>query len=252
MYTFIASYRNELDKLISRKKYIVFIIIGLSICLIWTAIGQLISGFALRQGGIALSLTPSPMGALPLFLHIIIPFLMFMGITDLVTIESADNTMKSMICRPVERWKLYATKILAVETYAAVYLLVVYIICAVLNQIFGRTLSIQNLLVALASYALTLIPLAILACYSALLAVLGKSGSLTMLILLLSYIMLMALPVIFPQLSEMLFTSYLSWYRLWIGAIPVAAKMVHMLLIVGGYGIVFYTAGSLLFDRKGY
>jgi len=247
-----VSFRNELDKLIARKKYIVFLFIGLAICLIWTGLGQVISNFARQQGGFSLTLTPSPMGALPFFLQILVPFLMFMGMTDLLTVEGAENTMKAIICRPVERWKLYASKILAVMAYAAMYLASVFIICAVLNQLFGRPLSAADLLIALLSYALTLIPLTILASYAALIALLGRSGTLTMFLLLLTYLLLNVLPVFFPILSEMLFTSYLSWYRLWIGALPGAAKMIHMLLIVFGYGVVFFTAGSLLFEKKEY
>jgi len=75
---------------------------------------------------------------------------------------------------------------------------------------------------------------------------------LSMFLLLMLYILLSVLPVFFPVLTEILFTSYLGWHRLWIGALPAAGRLVHMLLIVLGYGVVFSTAGSLLFDRKGY
>ena len=252
MKTFIASYRNEWTKLIARKKYIVFLCIGLGICLIWAVLGRLISSFAQQQGGLTLTISPTPMGALPFFLQVLIPFLMFMGVTDLLTVEGADSTMKAMICRPIERWKLYFSKILTVVTYAALYLACVFVVCAVLNQIFGKPYSISELFISLASYALTLIPLAILASFAALIALMGKSGTLTMFLLLLAYLSLCVLPVFFPILTEMLFTSYLSWYRLWVGALPGASKLIHMLIIVFGYGVVFTTAGSLLFDRKGY
>jgi len=249
---FVASYRNEWHKLMRRKKYLVFLYIGAGLCLLWTGLGQLISNFFSYRGGLSLSLAPTPMGALGVFLQILVPFLMFMGITDLLTVEGADNTMKAMICRPVERWKLYASKILAVVTYAAVYLAFVFIVCAVLNQLFGNPLGVADLLIALVSYALTFVPLTILACFAALVALWGRSGTLTMFLLLLSYLLLNVLPWFFPVLSEMLFTSYLSWYRLWIGALPGASKLIHMLLIVLGYGTVFFTAGSLVFDRKEY
>jgi len=252
MKTFFASYRNEWGKLFSRRKYVVFLVIGLVICLFWTGLGQVITGFTQSQIGISVTLAPTPMGMLPFFLQIMVPFLMFMGVTDLLTAESADNTMKAMLSRPVERWKLYFSKILAVVAYAALYLGCVFVICAVLNQFFGRPLRVDELLAALASYALTLLPLAILAAFAALIALLGRSGTLTMFILLFAYLLLNAAPVFFPILTEMLFTSYLSWYRLWIGALPEAAKLVHMLAIVLGYGVVFFTAGSLIFERKEY
>ena len=252
MRVFISSYLNEYEKLMSRKKYIVFLCIGLGICLIWAGLGYLFTNFLRQQSGLTLIFIPTPMGVLPLFLQIIIPFLMFMGVTDLITVENAENTMKAIVCRPVERWKLYISKILAVVTYAAVYLGCVFAVSAALNQIFGRSLSMSGILIALASYALTLVPLAILASFAALIALIGRSGTLTMFLLIVLYISLNVLPVFFPVMTEMLFTSYLGWHRLWIGALPGAAKLLHMLLIVLGYGTVFFTAGSLLFDRKEY
>ena len=247
-----ASYRNEWDKLISRKKYLVFLIIGLFICLLWAGLGHLITGWVRNAGGAIFNLTPTPMGALPFFLQIMIPFLMFMALSDLLTVEAAENTMKAMISRPIQRWKLYASKILAVMSYAAVYLISVFALTVILSLLLGSSLRFNELLISLASYALTLIPLAVLACFAALIALLGKSGTLTMFILLTSYILLNVLPIVFPIFSEMLFTSYLSWYRLWIGVLPGAAKMIHMLLTVLAYGVAFFTAGSILFDYKEY
>jgi ABC-2 type transport system permease protein len=254
---FLASYQNECTKLISRKKYIVLLCIGVGICLIWAGLGQLISGVLGRTMGVfsatfSLALTPTPMSALPLFLQIIVPFIIFMCVTDLITVEGADNTMKSMIYRPIERWKLYFSKILAVMTYAAVYLFCVFVVCVVLALLFGSMLHVSEFFIAFASYALTLAPLCILTAFAALVALFGRSGTLTMFILLFLYLMLNALPIFFPFLNEMLFTSYLGWYRLWIGALPGTAKLIHMLLIVLGYGVVFFTAGSLLFDKKDY
>ena len=252
MAAFLASYRNEWAKLIARKKYIVFLFIGVGIILILAGLGQIISNFAKQQGGVTLPLTPTPMNTLPFFLQVLIPFLMFMAVTDLFTVEASENTLKAMICRPVERWKLFASKLLVVVTYAAAYLLCIFITSAILNRIFGKPSGLSELALSLVSYALTLIPLAILSAYAALIALMGRSGTLTMFLLLLSYMFLNVLPVFFPITNEMLFTSYMRWYRLWIGASPGVGKMIHTLLILLGYGTVFFTAGSLLFDRKEY
>ena len=252
MNSFTASYKNELSKLKTRKKYIVFIIIGIIICLIWAFTGRLIANFAQRQAGMILRITPTPMNTLPFFLSFFIPFLMFMGITDLFTVETIDSTMKAMIYRPVERYKLYAAKILAVVTYAGLYLSCLFILGIALSFIFGNPLTGADIFYAFVSYILTLIPLAILAAYAALIAILGRSGTLTMFILLVSYIFLNALPVFFPVTSEVLFTSYLRWYRLWVGVTPAGSKMIQMLLILTAYGTAFFTAGSLIFDRKEY
>ncbi|MCL2166527.1 MAG: ABC transporter permease subunit [Clostridiales bacterium] len=253
MKAFLASYRNEWCKLMLRKKYIVFLCAGAGMDILWILLGRLAAAAAERQiEGLSLFLTPTPMGALPFFLQIVIPFLIFMGVTDLITVECSESTMRAILCRPVERWKLYASKILAVVTYTAAYLVCVFAISIASNQLFGSPLGVEAVFFTFISYTLPLIPLTVLACFAALVALLGRSGTLTMLLLLLLYLALNLLSAFFPVLSEMLFTSYLGWYKLWIGALPRASKLVHMLIIVLGYGTVFFIAGSLFFDRKEY
>ena len=252
MTAFYASYRNELVKLLRRKKYIVFLVIGTVICLIWAVVGGIASSAIGNFGGITINLTPTPMGALGFFLQILIPFLIFMGATDLITVEAAEGTMKGMICRPVERWKLYAGKLLAVITYAAMYLALVFVVSAILNQMMGRPLGIGEFFISFASYMLSIPPLAVLAAFAALVALMGRSGSLTMLLLIAAYLAMNVLPVLFPIFGELLFTSYLGWHRLWIGVLPQGFRLVHIISILVGYGAVFFIAGSLIFDRKEY
>ena len=252
MTAFYASYRNELTKLLRRKKYIVFFVIGALICVIWAMLGGIASGFIGRMGGFAINLTPTPMGALGFFLQILIPFLIFMGAADLITVEAAEGTMKGMVCRPVERWKLYASKLLAIMTYAAMYLALVFIVSSVLNQVMGRPLSVGEFAISFASYILTIPPLAVLTAFATLVALVGRSGSLTMLLLIGAYLGMNILPVLFPIFAELLFTSYLGWHRLWIGALPQGFRLAHIISILVGYGAVFFITGSLVFDRKEY
>ena len=252
MTSWYAAYRNEADKILQRKKYIVFLLIGAAICILWAVLGNMLSDFIGQRIGILIMLMPTPMGVLPFFLQIVLPLLIFMGTTDLITAEGAEHTMKAMICRPVERWKLYTAKLLAVLTYTAIYLICVFAISTILNQLFGRALPSEELLTALASYALTIPTLAVLTAFAALVSLFGRSSSLIMFLLVVMYLVMSILPVFIPILSELLFTSYLGWYRLWIGVRPQASRLVHMLIIVLSYGVVFFMAGSLVFDRKEY
>jgi len=252
MKIYCASLKNEWTKLMSKKKYPVFIIIGVVICILWAILGQMIFELTGTHVGLAINLAPTPMGMLPLFLQIIVPLLIFMGVTDLITVEGFDNTMRAMLTRPVERWKLYFSKINAVVIYAALYLAIIFVACLILSFVFGRSLGIIEILTALASYALTIVPLTILASFAALIALFGKSGTLTMFILLFAYLILNVAPIVLPINNEILFTSYLSWHRLWIGILPEASSLIHMLVIVLGYGFVFLISGSLIFERKEY
>lgn len=247
-----AAYLNELTKLRTRKKYIVFLFIGIALCIMWALLGNLITNIIQRNMSLSLVLAPNPMGVLPLFLYVLLPFLIFMAASDLFTVESAENTMKAMIMLPVERWKLFTAKLLAVITYTAVYLISIFICAAVCQLIFGKGETVSTILVSLVSYALILIPLFVLTCFAALIALLGKSGTLTMLLLIVAYLALNVLPILFPATGPLLFTSYFSLYRLFVGVIPEFGRLVNMLLIVLSSGAVFFIGGSIIFDKKSY
>jgi len=247
MKAFNAAYIGEFKKIFWRKKYIVFIVIGVLVCLIWAAIGSLVSGATFRLAGFPINIMPTPMAVFPFFAQTLIPLLIFMGASDLITAEA--GVMKAIIGRPVERWKLYSAKMLAIMSYVAIYLGIIFVVSTVLGT--GRV-GINELAQSLLAYALTLLPLMVLTLFAGLIALLGKSPSLTMLVLIGSYILMRGMPIVMPIFAELLFTSHIGWHRLWIGARPSMTRLVHMFSIVFGYGVVLFTAGSLMFDRKEY
>ncbi|MCL2372091.1 MAG: ABC transporter permease [Defluviitaleaceae bacterium] len=252
MKSFHSAYRNELTKLFLRKKYIVFLVIGLIICIGWAALAFVAAGLMNRSAGMFFNLTPTPMGALPIFLQFILPLLIFMGATDLITSEGSDGTMKGSIFCPVEKWKLYTAKIAAIMVYVIIYLTCIYAISTILNQTMGNALDAGQLFNAFMSYLLALPPLLVLATFAAFVALLVRSSTLVMLLLIGSYLLLNVLPLFSPIFSELIFTSYLGWHRLWVGILPGASRLAHMVVILLSYGAVFYIAGSLIFDRKEY
>lgn len=253
MSAYAASFGNEWKKLLARKKYIVFIIIGIGVCLIGTIISAVLNNVSFADPSfreIKINLSTGPMYILGFFTSIMLPFLLFMAATDLFTVESSDNTMKAVLVRPVSRWKLYLAKLSAVLAYVAVYLGIVFVLTSVLYGISRGGVDFGELATSFLAYLLTLVPLSVLICAAGMVAVSMGSGSLVMFVLLLGYLVLNTLPVIFPVLTELLFTSYLGWYKLWIGTLPDPAKLIRMLLTVVGYWAVFFTAGTLIFDRK--
>lgn len=252
MKTLIAALQGEISKIRYRKKYFVFLILGITICFIWAMLGNLISKVLAENFAVSFFITSTPMGILPFFLHILLPFLIFMGISDLFTVEGADKTIKAMLMMPVERWKLFTAKILAVMTYIAFYLLAVLFCSSLFQMIFGDGEVFSKILTSVVSYAIVLIPLFVLACFSAMIALLVSSGTLTMFVLAIAYLILVVLPYLFPVMGQLLFTSYFSWYRLFIGVLPAFTRLANMLLIVFGYGAVFFLGGSLLFEKKEY
>jgi len=171
-----------------------------------------------------------------------------MGASDLLTAES--NVMKAVIGRPVERWKLYLGKMLAIMSYVAIYLAIIFVTSAALGT--SRIAGADEFSQALLAYVLTLLPLMVLTLFAGLIALFGRSSALTMLVLIGSYLLMRMLPIVFPIFGELLFSSYIGWHRIWIGVRPSSTRLLHMFGIVFGYGVVFFTAGSLMFDRKEY
>lgn len=251
-----AAYLGELKKIMWRKKYMVFLFIGFFICILWAIVGSLISGVALNFVGMPMGHVPTPISVLPFFAQVLIPLLIFMGASDLITAET--SIIKSTLSRPVARYKLYSGKMLAITTYVAFYLACIYVVSAFLNQLLtratgtGRPLGLLELVDAFFAYVLTVPPLLVLTLFAGFIALFGRSPSLTMFLLVVLYIIMRVLPIAFPIFSELLFTSHIGWYRLFVGISPTASRLVHMLLILVGYGAVLFTAGSLIFDKKEY
>jgi hypothetical protein len=92
----------------------------------------------------------------------------------------------------------------------------------------------------------------VLTCFSAFIALLGKSGTLTMVLLIIAYLALRALPILFPVTDQLLFTRYFSIYTLFVGYVPQLGRLMNMLLIVLSTGAVFFIGGSIVFDKKSY
>ena len=281
MTAFVASYLNECYKLYSRKKYLVFLACGMLLSIIWSELGMMVGDYLIwTEIGTELEFllddliywtgldmlfgdfitmigaqpvhAPTPLGALPFYQYLVLPIIVFVCSCDLITTEAAEKTMRSIISRPVERWKIYAAKNAATVSYVALYLLAIFLTTATMSTLFGRTLSGADLLHALAAYALSLVPLAALAAFAALLALGGANPSSTFSLLLFSYALLHALPILIPATSELLFTAYLGWHRLWLGARPASGKLLQMVLVLLSSLATFFLLGTLVFERKDY
>lgn len=64
------------------------------------------------------------------------------------------------------------------------------------------------------------------------------------------FIALKALGIFFPRYSGILFTSMFDWYNLWImDTIPIF-KIFREFILLFSYGIILFTAGYFMFDKK--
>ncbi|MCL2031014.1 MAG: ABC transporter permease [Oscillospiraceae bacterium] len=247
-----AAIRNELKKLILHKKYTVLLIIGVLLGLAWSLTGYLLSAAlnAFMGLGVLWDFNSVPTSSLPMFAHFYLPMMIFMAVTDLFAGEYGDQTIRAALVRPITRLKLYTAKLSAIMIYITGFLGVVFTANLIAGVFVGGVDSPWVALRSLASFALTLVPLAVLACFAALGAQIIKSGSLLMFSMILSLLLMSVLPLLLPFTRNMLFTSFLGWYRMFAGALPMAGVLVNTALTLLASGAVFYLAGTITFDRK--
>lgn len=250
MTAFYAAYRNEMDKFFLRRKYTALIIVGVIACILLHVLGSVATNFIGQRSGIGIILMPTPQGLLPFLLRVVMPLIVFMCATDCVTAEASDLSIRATITRPVERWKVYSAKLFAILSYAFVYMVLIFLASIVSGLFFGNTP--ESLLISIVSYLLAIPTLAVLISFAMFIAVLGRSITLTLVVLVIMYAIMSLLPLIFPVMSNLLFTSYLAWHRFWVGISPGFRPLMHIITILLGYGTVFFTSGSLIFDKQEY
>ncbi len=246
MKRFNAALRGELIKLAARKKYIIFLLIEVLICAFSMLVQALLSRFSdgfIRTGTFGLTF-----GLLGFFIRFFIPLIVFMAMCDLFSSEAHDGSLRASLLRPVSRFKLYLAKCTAVFITATLYLAALFAVTVTLELFTGG--SLRTAWTGLWSYALDVLPLAVLVLMAALVCQLVPGPTLSMLVSIVVYMGLVIVGTFFSQLGGILFTSYSSWHNLWIGApLPFMALLPKIALLVG-YSTVMLMGGYLLFDRK--
>jgi len=246
MKLYLAGVRNEFEKLRAKKKYFVFLIIEIAICvlllLIETALKR-VSGGLFNIGIVDMSLV-----MLTFFIQVYIPLIIFMASCDLFSTEIQDGTIKAVLMRPISRLKIFLGKITAIMLLACVFLASLFITTILIEALFSG--GVRNFWVSFGAYALDIVPLFILLLMAVLINQFTKSSTLAMFVLILTYTLLMIVGILIPQLSGLLFTGYSQWHNIWIGQTIPFWPMISKIGLLAGYGTIFMSAGYYLFDRR--
>ncbi|MBU3144467.1 ABC transporter permease [Clostridium sp. CF012] len=248
MVEFKAALTNEIEKLYKRKKVLVAVIISL----IFIIIGQLSmvvlrTGFGLR----GVSSMDFPIMVLSVVVNTILPLF-----TALVTIESfsgefSQNTMKIALTRPISRLKFYSAKLTAIMLFILANLLFVMVFSILAGCLFNsNSFSIGNVLKILISYVVTLIPMAILSIIIVFFTNIIRSGISVFFLSIFVFVTFKGLGIIFYRLSGIFITSMLNWYTLFLMETIPTFKIFLQFMMMLSYGIIFFTAGYYLFDKK--
>jgi len=236
---------NESTKLFKRSKYkILLICIGI-LCI---ALG-LISNFT--GGLINVSLSNLPLNLLSILTTVLIPLVIFMAVADLFAAEQENGTIKAVITRPISRNEILISKMISILIYVTSILIITFIIGLVMGIFFGRT-QVINIPEIFIAYVVSILPIIPIIFLSILISQLSKSSSSSVMLSVLIYIIIMLLGIIFPSISSMIFISYTSWYKLFIGAqMPIKSILIIVGLLMG-YSLIFFSGAYALFEKKEY
>lgn len=245
MKSLCACFSAELKKLAVRKKYtvlsIIFTLVALGVTGILSIVNNAISG---SGGEISVNMQ---MLFLPILVSVILPLIAMMSVCDLFAGEYHNSSIKAQLMRPVTRFKIYISKLVASFVLCGIVAVVMYGVLAICGYIYGDASGVGY---AAAAYALDMIPVFVLILMSALINQVAKSPVSAMFLCLIIYIGAKVLGYFSIGVSGLLFTSYMEWHRLWLGVtLPFEALLSKVSLILG-YGITFFSGGYLLFIKN--
>ncbi len=251
MSLFTSTFKNELKKLFKKKKFTVFLILEIILCVL--AILSTLGIQKVTNGELSANLffANLPLTMLRFFLQVYIPLIVIMAVSDLFSGEFSDGTIRSAFMRPVSRLKIYGAKILSVFSVALVYLFVLFVMTTGMKVVTGSfTMASASVLYGFLAYFINLIPLMILILFLTFVVQFSTSPSLSIIVSIILYIGLNILSFIIPPVSGLLFTDYMLWHNLWLGiSLPLFPLMSKIMLLVS-YGIIFGSMGYYYFEKR--
>lgn len=249
MLQFKAIILNEIEKMYKKKKGILILIISLIVIIF----GQL-AILALRgiSGGLVLSGLQFPLWLLHFFSLTILPLFVILICIDTFASEFSNNTMKLVITRPISRFKIFAGKFLAIMFFTGLNLLALMILSSIVGVIFNTSMYNFNAILSLIlSYASVIVPISVIALIVILFSNIFKSAVGIFFLSIFTFIGLSVIGFVFlPNYANLFITPLLGWHRLFaITPIPIR-QITTLLFMMIGYGLIFFTLGYYLYDKK--
>lgn len=245
---FKAALINEIEKMYKKKKIIVAAILALAFIIIGQlAMIGLRNGFGIRGVGSM----EFPLLVLSVVANSIIPLFATLITIDSFSGEYSQNTMKISLTRPVSRLKFFTAKLTAISLFIFANLIFVMVFSILAGFIFNtNTFTIYGILRIIVSYVVTLFPMIILIMVIALFTNLIGSGIGVFFLTIIVFLGFKVMGILFSDYSGILFTSMLDWYTLWIMNTFPFFKILREFFLLFSYGILLFTGGFYLFDKK--
>ncbi|WP_281888602.1 ABC transporter permease [Paenibacillus sp. YYML68] len=245
---FKAACQVEAVKLLKKRKLMFAAILSiLAVVVGQIAVTAIKHGLGLRVVGS----TEFPLVVLSMFAYTILPLFATFVAIDMFSGEFSSNTMKITLTRPVSRFSVFCAKVLNIGGFIAANLLFVLVLSLIAGYLFNMsTASLSGVWNVIVSYAATFFPVFVFSLLVVLLANVLRGGLAVFFLSVIAFVAFMFLGVVFSSYSGFFITSMLDWYTLWIAESTNVFKLVRQSLILIGCGIMLFTAGYYMFDRK--
>lgn len=226
--------------------------VGIILALFFIVAGQIFISLVRNNFGVqGVSSNEFPFLILSIIVNTLLPLFVALVTIDSFSGEFSKNTMKIVLTRPVSRLKLFSAKIVSICIFIFSILMLTMIFSIVSGLIFNsNSFNFIGIFEIILSYIVTLFPMIILCLMIVLFTNIVKSEVGVFFLSILVFIALKALGIFFSNYSGILFTSTFGWYNLWIMDTLPVFKIFREFMLLLSYGIILFTAGYFLFDRK--
>ncbi|MDN4595116.1 ABC transporter permease [Polycladomyces subterraneus] len=184
------------------------------------------------------------------FTSIILPLFIFMVATDLFVGEVSARTLKLTLVRPISRFKVYVSKILAMGISIIIQLGIMWFTSLAVGSLVFHGWSMHDFFQVWLGYALDFIPMFTLGVFAVLIGQFLTSTSGAFALCTVLFVIAKILGIFFPSLSAFLFTSYTDWHSLWIDSSASGSHLISVTLVILSSLILFFSIGYYQFDTK--
>ncbi len=245
MKRFAFALQKELTKLAHHKKYIVLIVLGILVSVIRRGGAALVA--RLSEGYVSVKAN-MPLEMLPFAVEILVPVIMFIAVSDLLTHEQSEDTLKACLMQPVSRFKLLTAKAAAVVILGAVSLMIMYVANTALHLLSGGAVS--GVGSALAAYLIDIIPLIGVAFLGIFINVCLKGPTSATLLSLAMYALMKYMGLYVAGSESFLFTAGAKLHVMLLGSTLPFHVLLNKAGILLGSILILYSLSYIIFEKK--
>ncbi|WP_248929950.1 ABC transporter permease [Paenibacillus hamazuiensis] len=191
-----------------------------------------------------------PLWMLNLFAATLLPLFLFTAVAETFTGEHAARTVKTLLLRPVARWKLFAAKMGAIALYMALLVGILWMVSTLTGLLLNADATLRGLADNLQAYSAAFVALLSMSAIAAAIAQLFRSTTPVLACCVVLFVAAKVLPFVWPQAAVWSVFSYTDWHTLWIGSAVSAGKLAQVFVFLLSGGIIGYTTGSYLFEKQ--